>query len=173
MRAAMWNLRAALTVAAFCAGCSSRGGGFTPASSSDAAAPPPALHIHHEPGGRVFITGTPIECTPLGADGLPHPVVDECDVPLSHVQVRYIVQAQITDPSWTFLRWTVAACGLPAATLTDDTIEFHFVLELHKLSVRLPVEAGVYLYHTSGPGVELSQLADTPESSVAPLVVPV
>jgi hypothetical protein len=47
------------------------------------------------------------------------------------------------------------------------------VLELHKLIVALAVDPGVYLYHTSGPGEEPSQLTDTPASSVAPFVVPV
>jgi hypothetical protein len=84
------------------------------------------LHIHHEPGGRVAITGTPIECTPVGAGGLPHPVVDECNVPLSHVQARYVLQGQEADRSWRFADWIVAACGVRVATLTENTIEFRF-----------------------------------------------
>jgi hypothetical protein len=125
--ALMWTLGAALDAAAFCVGCSSHADGFTPPPSSDAAPPPPpALHIHHEAGGRVFITGTPIECTPVGANGLPHPVVDECNVPLSHVQPRYFLQAQVSDPTWSFAGWTVTACGVRAATLADASIELRF-----------------------------------------------
>lgn len=119
VRALVTLATCALTAAA----CSSSS---TPTLGAAPAAPL-RLRIHHEPGGRIFINPTPVECTLQDGpfDGSPNgPEVDECDIPASEaVEQEYLLAAH---PRYAFIPggWKITGCGAPPVVIDADPFRF-------------------------------------------------